>query len=97
MIDMELTEVTLKMIIDSGLLKPNTIIYSDSNPLVNGKLTNEGSIVLTIDNITKTYFYPSGAARFVVKVSVNGWIFWKVKVGNEMKQLSYFRELYKKS
>ena len=90
-----LTEITLKMIIESGVMKPDTIIYSDSEPVICGKINDQGLIVLTIENEIKIFPYPSGAARAIINLSVNGWKFWKVKFGDEMKELSYYRELFK--
>jgi hypothetical protein len=91
----EITNITLKMIVDSGLIKPNTTIYSLSQPQVTGKINSDGSITLIIDNQNKVFISPSGAAREVVKLSVNGWTFWKIFIDNEYKELSVLREKYK--
>ena len=37
----EITNITLKMIVDSGLIKPDTTIYSLSLPQVTGKINSE--------------------------------------------------------
>ena len=50
-------------------------------------------IVLIINDQTKYFPYPSGAARSIVKISVNGWKFWKVKIGNEMKETFLFEKI----
>lgn len=91
----ELTDITLKMIIEAGILIPDTKIFSESVPVQCGKINGDGLIELSIKNEIKIFPYPSGAARAVVNLSVNGWRFWKVKIGNEIKELSYYRELFK--
>ena len=90
-----ITNITLKMIIDSGLIKPDTTIYSLSQPQVIGNINSDGSITLVVDNQNKVFISPSGAAREVVKLSVNGWIFWKIFIDNDYKELSILREKYK--
>lgn len=91
----EITNITLKMIVNSGLIKPDTTIYSLSQPQVMGKINTDGSITLVINNQNKTFISPSGAAREVVKLSVNGWTFWKIFIDNEYKELSILREKFK--
>jgi len=91
----EITNITLKMVVDSGLIKPDTTIYSQSHPQVIGKINSDGSITLIMDNQNKVFISPSGAARRVVKLSVNGWTFWKIFIDNEYKELSVLREKYK--
>ena len=90
----EYTNITLKMILDSGLVEPSTCIYSSSQPEVKGKINCDGSITLPLDSQDKVFHSPSGAARAVVKLSVNGWTFWKLLINNEYKELSFLRELY---
>lgn len=90
----EYTNITLKMILDSGLIEPGTCIYSSSQPQVKGKINSDGSITLLLDKEDKVFQSPSGAARAVVKLSVNGWIFWKLLINNEYKELSVLRKLY---
>ena len=90
----EYTNITLKMILDSGLIEPDTLIYSSSQPEVKGKINSDGSITLLLDRQDKVFHSPSGAARAVVKLSVNGWTFWRFLINNEYKELSFLRELY---
>jgi hypothetical protein len=91
----EYTNITLKMILDSGLVEAGTCIYSSSQPEVKGKINSDGSITLLLNRQDKVFHSPSGAARAVVKLSVNGWTFWKLLVNNEYKELSFLRKLYK--
>ncbi len=49
---------------------------------------------MNIDGSSKIFPYPSGAARAVVNLSVNGWIFWRIKINNVLKEISELRQLY---
>lgn len=90
----EYTNITLKMILDSGIIEPDTFIYSSSQPEVKGKINSDGSITIPLNSQDKVFHSPSGAARAVVKLSVNGWTFWRLLINNEYKELSFLRELY---
>lgn len=90
----EYTNVTLKMLIDAGVIKADTEIYSSSQPEIIGKIKSNGSISILLGSQYKTFHSPSGAAKAILKVSVNGWIFWKILFENEYKELSFLRELY---
>lgn len=90
----EVPDITLKMIIDSGLIKPDTKVFASSNPEISGKINQDGSISLLIENQQKNFPFPSGAARSIVKISVNGWIFWKIMDSGQLKDLSYFKKEY---
>lgn len=90
----EYTEISLKMIVESGLITPGTVIYSSSEPQATAKINADGSVSLYINGSLKTYAYPSGAARAVTKLSVNGWTFWKIAVENEYKELAFLREQF---
>lgn len=90
----EVPDITLKMIIDSGLIKPNTKVFASSNPEISGIINRDGSISLFVDNQQKNYPFPSGAARSIVSISVNGWIFWKIMDSGQLKELSYFKKEY---
>ena len=90
----ELPDITLKMIIDSGLIKPGTRIYASTDPKIFGTINQDGSISLLLDNKLKNFPFPSGAARSIVHLSVNGWIFWKIKDSEEYKDLSFYKKEY---
>ena len=96
----EVPDVTLKMIIESGIIKPDTKVYASLNyqavgsPQIIGNLNKDGSISFYIDNQLKTFPFPSGAARAIAKISVNGWIFWKILDSGQYKELSFFKEKY---
>lgn len=90
-----LTEITIKILLESGLVEPGTIIYSDTKPVKTAKINSDGLISIDIDGNRKLYPYPSGAARAIVNLSVNGWTFWKIKINGELKEISYLRTIYK--
>jgi len=90
----EVPDITLKMIIDSGLIKSDTKVFASINHEIIGNINRDGSITLFINNQQKTFPFPSGAARAIVKLSVNGWLFWKILDSNQYKELSYFKQEY---
>nr|WP_255497818.1 hypothetical protein [Pedobacter sp. AK013] len=92
---MEEQDITLEMVINAGLLKPGTQIYAASDNTVTGTLNGDGSITLKIDDVIKTFPYPSGAARAIRNISISGWIFWKVKEDDKLIELLAYKEKYK--
>jgi hypothetical protein len=93
----EIPGVTLKMIIDSGIIKPETKVYASLNHQITGNINGDGSITLFFDHQPKTFPFPSGAARAIVKTSINGWLFWKILDCDQYKELSYFKNEYLKN
>lgn len=93
----EIPGVTLKMIIDSGIIKPGTKVYASTNHLITGNINEDGSITLSFDHQQKTFPFPSGAARAIVKTSTNGWLFWKILDCDQYKDLSHFKNEYLKN
>lgn len=91
-----LTEITIKMLLESGLIKPGTNIYSDTHPVKTATINSDGLISIDIDGNRKLFPYPSGAARALVNLSVNGWTFWRIKIDGELMEISYLRTIYKK-
>lgn len=90
----ETPDVTLKMIIDSGIIKPGTKVYARVNLQIYGIVNVDGSISLEIDSEHKVFPFPSGAARAITKTSVSGWLFWKILESEEYKDLTYFKNIY---
>lgn len=90
----DITEITLKMIFDAGIISTNTILYSNTIPVKTAKINSDGFIIIDVEGETKLYPYPSGAARSIVNLSVNGWIFWKVNINNRLQDLSILRTMY---
>ncbi|TBO42253.1 restriction system modified-DNA reader domain-containing protein [Pedobacter kyonggii] len=97
MSNIELTEVTLKMILDAGILKPGTRLFASTHPNVNALLTGDGKINIDFDGQIRTFDFLSGAARSLTNLSLNGWKFWSVEIDNEWKEVSYLRELFIKA
>lgn len=94
---MELTEITLKMVIENKILKPETEIYADGDFHKMGIINQDGSITINIEGKEKNFEFPSGAARLFATTSVNGWKFWKLMTDDGLKELSHVRELYVKA
>lgn len=93
--NIEITEITIKMLFESGIIKPNTILYSDTHPVFMATINQEGLIVIKKEGKIKAFPYPSGAARAIVNLSVNGWKFWRIKLNDKLTVLSDLREIYR--
>ncbi len=91
----EIPDISLKMIIDAGLIKPDINVYAASDNKIVGKLNGEGAIILVLNNKEKVFPFPSGAARAIVRTSVNGWKFWRILENGNYKELSDFKKEYK--
>ena len=92
----DITSITIKMLIDSRILKPGQIIYPmKGGGDIEGVLNEDGTIVLSIDSKSKSYGSPSGAAKAVEDRSINGWIYWGVKENGSLVELSAFRNRLK--
>ena len=90
----EIADITLEMIIGVGIISPGTSVYNSIDENITGILNKNGSITLNINGESKNFPYPSGAARAVVNLSVNGWIFWKIKEGGQLNNLKFYKEKY---
>ncbi|MHA7832139.1 MAG: restriction system modified-DNA reader domain-containing protein [Flagellimonas sp.] len=93
----EIPDITLKMIINAGIIKVGTKVYSSPNNEIIGTLDKEGAITLEIDNEMKTFPFPSGAGRAITKISVNGWKYWRILDNGTYNELSYYKEIYKQT
>jgi hypothetical protein len=91
----EIPDITLKMIIDTGIIKIGTKVYSSPNNEIVGTLDKEGAITFEIDNEIKTFPFPSGAGRAITKTSINGWKFWRILEDGIYNELTYYKEKYK--
>lgn len=92
----DFTSITLKMLIDSHILKPGQVIYPMKGKMkVEGVLNEDGTISMTINTKIRHFLSPSGAAKAVENKSVNGWIYWGVKENNALVELSTFRLKFK--
>lgn len=91
----ELPDITLKMLVQAGTIKSGSNVFAECDNTIVGVVDDEGAITLIIENESKTFSYPSGAARAITKTSVNGWKFWRVFENNLYNELRYYKELYK--
>jgi Restriction Enzyme Adenine Methylase Associated len=90
------TNISLKMLIDSGILNEGQEIFC-RNPNIKGIINNDGSITLDINDKKMAFGYLSGAARFIEKISLNGWLYWHVIHNNEKQPIGIFRDEYLKN
>lgn len=86
--------ITLKMLIDAGILMPGIQVFVMKNDIISGVLNHDGSISININGHIKNFPFPSGAARAIENGSVNGWIYLGVKIDDTLKNLKYFRDKY---
>jgi hypothetical protein len=85
------TGVTLKMILEAGILSAGVELVGPV-PEAKGILNGDGSITISLNSKEKVCEYLSGAARYVAKVSLNGWTYWSAKINGELKSMDSFRE-----
>lgn len=90
----ETPDITLKDLIEKGYIKEDVIVYASSNVHIEGRLTFEGAIILKINGEEQLFPFPSGAARAVVNLNVNGWKFWKIKENDKYIELSEIKKKY---
>lgn len=93
MVQIGLPGVTLKDLIQSGIIKSGTKLFSPTNNAI-GQIDDSGSITITINGKSQIFYSPSGAARAIEKKSINGWIYWQLidSHSNSLENLSFFRE-----
>lgn len=92
----EKPDIELKKLIEEDFIEPNTKVYASSDYSIEGLLNKDGAIILKIDGVEKVFPFPSGAARAIVNLSVNGWKFWKIKEGENFIELSEIKKRYLK-
>lgn len=91
--DIQKTNVTLKMLIESKILSPGIELIC-AKPGIKALLNKDGSIKVFVDGNNKVFEYLSGAARYIEKKSVNGWIYWRTVTREGQVPLSEFRDKY---
>ena len=90
----EKPDIDLKKLIEEGYIKPNTIVYASTDKSIEGLLDENGAIILNINGIRKLFPFPSGAARAIVNLSVNGWKFWMIKENDTFIELSEIKKIF---
>ncbi|SDX36676.1 hypothetical protein SAMN05444410_11451 [Hydrobacter penzbergensis] len=87
------TSITLKMLIDVGLLHAGQEIFCE-NPSIKGVINLDGSITVNVDGKDCHFEYLSGAARHIEKRSLNGWLYWHTSIEGEKFCIGSFRDQY---
>jgi hypothetical protein len=90
-----MTDITIGDLINNELLEPSTDLYKVKTGEKLGKLNQNGTISVVSNGIEKIAEDPSGAARWIEKISLNGWTYWGVKKGQKIVSLSELREKLK--
>jgi len=90
----EKPDIELKKLIEEGFIKPNSKVYAASDLNIVGILNKDGAIILKIEGSEKIFPFPSGAARAIVNLSINGWKFWKIKEDDNFIELSEIKKRY---
>jgi hypothetical protein len=86
--------ITLAMIIEKGFIPAGSSVYASSEKKIVGVLNTDGSITIELHGKSLNFPYPSGAARAIEKRSLNGWLYWKIKEGENYRDLDYYRNKY---
>ncbi len=81
------------MLLDAGILTPGLELHCRMQD-ARGILNADGSITVHLNGKEKVCEYLSGAARYVAKISLNGWTYWSIKINDEPRLLDSFREQY---
>ncbi|MCH5716683.1 DUF4357 domain-containing protein [Niabella hibiscisoli] len=87
------TNVTIKMLLESKVLRSGTEIFCP-NSTVKGFINHDGSVSVIIGNQEKNFESLSGAAKYIEGRSINGWIYWRTNTENGQVALSDFRDAY---
>jgi hypothetical protein len=87
-------DIDLKRLIEEGFIKPNTKVYASSDTSIEGLLNENGAIILSLNGESKLFPFPSGAARALVNLSVNGWKFWMIKENGTYTELSEIKKRF---
>lgn len=91
---LETHSVTLKMLLDAGILKAGIRLHAESDENMIATLSPDGNILLNINGKTVEKQSLSGAARAITGKSLNGWLFWSINELGTMQTLSFFRSKY---
>lgn len=86
------TNVSLKELIDSGMIKPGTQIFGDEG--VEGIINIDGSLTVDINGTPKIFPFLSGAARRIEGRSLNGWLYWKTIENGQLVTLKSIRDKF---
>lgn len=93
-----LTEITIKMLLESGLVEPGTIIYSDTKPVKTAKINSDGLISIDIDGQNNIGFHRPGGIKTMKKSIITAilvFCFFLASCG-EAKQIGLGRIMIRK-
>ena len=90
-------EIKIRNLIDTGIIKANTIIYNTYKGIKYKARILENGEIRVLNNKTASFKSLSKAAVHITGNSVNGWVWWKCRdeKGREVP-LVFFREKLKK-
>lgn len=91
--NLDKTSITLKMLIDANLISPGQEVVC-SRPDVKGTIKEDGSLIVTFEGKERVFPFLSGAARYIEKRSLNGWIYWHITINSQIVKLDAFRDQY---
>ena len=97
---MQLTEITIKDLVDNQILKSGTRLFLDNfdSDKYSCEITEDAMLLIEFNNSIKKWPFPSGAAKSITKISINGWIKWFLLDDNNDKvflselRLRYFNQ-----
>lgn len=92
--NLEYSSVTLAMMLEKGLIEPNTRLYPLKNKDVQAIVKPNGKIEITIDSKVQQTNSLSGAAKIVTGLQLNGWKYWHVDINGELIEISNLRKKY---
>lgn len=94
---MQLTEITIKDLVGAQFLKPGTRLFLDNydSEKYSCEVTEDSMLLVKYNNSIKKWPFPSGAAKSILGINMNGWIKWYLlKENNERVYLADLRSQY---
>jgi hypothetical protein len=91
--NLEKTSISLKMLLEVGLIQPGQEV-SCGNQECSGSINSDGSLRIIFKGNEKNFPYLSGAARYVEKRSINGWLYWFVVENGQITTFDDLRQQY---
>lgn len=83
------------MLVEAGFLKLGQELVC-SNTKAKCSINTDGFVSLKYNGEDKIFEHLSGAARYIEKKSLNGWIYWQVEIDGRKIFLSELRDQYLK-
>lgn len=91
-----ITEVKISDLLEENFLTVGTTLFLDGFNSIDYecRIIDGGKIELTVNSNVTYWGFPSGPAKFLTKISVNGWIRWYVLEDGDKIFLSELRSRY---